>query len=296
MNIVVMAYSALRQRARNRRRKNRSLVVQILIFLFVFAAALFMALPLIYTISNAFKPLSELFAFPPRFFVRHPTGQNFIDLANLLSDSWVPFLRYITNTLFITTVGTVGHILIASMAAYALACGKFAGSRFIFSLIVVSLMFSSTVTAVPTYIIMSNIGWVDSYLSVIVPAFSSTLGLYLMKQFMDNVPPSLLEAAEIDGAGQLKILWKIVMPVVKPAWLTLLILMVQNLWNVNSPFIFTESKKTLSAALSQVVAGGIGRAGVASVVAVIMMAVPITVFIITQSNVMETMSTSGMKE
>ncbi len=281
---------------KHRKRRKASIGGNIAVGIVLTLMGSFMVLPLIYTVSNAFKPLSELFMFPPRFFVRNPTFQNFIDLSTLLANSWVPFSRYLFNTVFITVVGMVGHIFLSSMAAYALSKNRFAGANLIFNIIVLSLMFSAAVTSVPSYMIMTRLKWIDSLLSVIVPTWCSSLGLYLMKQFMEGVPESLIEAAAIDGAGHIQILVRIVMPIVKPAWLTLMILVVQNLWNSNSSYIYSEQKRTLAAALGQVAAGGIGRAGTASVVAVLMMIVPITVFIITQSNVIETMSTSGMKE
>ncbi len=275
---------------------NRSLGGNLCMGLFLALMAVFMLFPLIYTVCNAFKPLSELFLFPPRFFVRNPTLQNFIDLGNLAASSWVPFSRYLFNTVFITAAGTAGHIVVSAHAAYALANNKFAGSRFIFKLIVLSLMFSAAVTAVPSYLILTRFGWIDSYLAVIVPAFSGSLGLYLLMQFMEGVHPSLLESARMDGAGEVRVLWQIVMPIVRPAWLTLMILMVQNLWNTNSTYIFSEQLKPLTSALNQIVAGGIARAGTAGAASLIMMIVPIGVFVITQSNVIETMGTSGMKD
>ncbi len=277
-------------------RANRSLAGNIWMLLFLIFMAAFMVFPLVYSVSNAFKPLSELLVFPPQFFVRNPTLQNFIDLSNLMANAWVPFSRYIFNTVFVTVVGTVGQIVIAAHAAYALANNKFAGAKWIFQIIVLSLMFSPAVTAVPNYLIMARLGWIDTYAAVIVPVFCSSLGLYFFKQFMEGIPISLLESARMDGANEVVVLWKIVMPVVKPAWLTLIILSIQNLWNVNSGYIFSENLKSLSASLNQIVAGGIGRAGTAGAASVIMMAVPIAAFVMTQSNVIETMSTSGMKD
>ncbi len=275
---------------------NRSFAGNMVVVFFLLLLSAFMVFPLIYTISNAFKPLSELFLFPPQFFVRNPTLQNFIDLGNVIADSWVPFSRYLFNTVFITVVGTGGHILFSAMAAYALANNKFAGSRFLFQVVVLSLMFSPAVTAVPTYIIMSRLHWIDSPLAVIVPAFCGSLGLYLLKQFMEGIPDSLLEAARMDGAGEIYVLFRIVMPNVRPAWLTLIILSVQSLWNVNSIFLISEQNKTMSAALNQIVLGGIGRAGTAGAASLIMISVPIIVFVASQSNVIATMSASGMKD
>lgn len=276
---------------------NRSLAGNFSIFSFMLLIAAFMSLPLIYSLSNALKPLDELWNFPPNFIVNNPTLKNFSDLFTIMSNSWVPFSRYFFNTIFITIAGTIGHVIISSMCAYSLAKHKVVGSKAFFSLIVLSLMFNQNVTAVPNYLTMAKIGWIDTYQAIIVPAIGGTLGLYLMKQFMEQIPNSLLEASKIDGANEWTIFWKIVMPQVKPAWLTLTIFSVQGLWNMGaSPFIYSEQLKTLPYALGQIAAAGIARAGVGSAVTVIMMIVPISVFIVTQSNIIETMSSSGIKE
>ncbi|WP_442954907.1 carbohydrate ABC transporter permease [Paenibacillus sp. SYP-B4298] len=268
-----------------------------LLFLFLAAFGAFMALPLIYTVNNAFKPLDELFIFPPRFLVYNPTMDNFYDLVLLMSNSWVPFSRYISNTIFITTVGTVGHILLSSAAAYPLAKYKFPGSTVLFSIVVLSLMFSPHVTAVPNYMVMSVLGWIDTHASLIVPSLSFSLGLFLMKQFMEQIPNALLEAAKIDGASEYRIFWSIVMPNVKPAWLTLMILQFPMLWGSDGgSFIYSENLKTLNYALGQIIQGGIARAGVGAAVALVIMVVPITLFLISQSSVIQTMATSGMKD
>lgn len=259
--------------------------------------SVFMAIPFVLIIGNSFKPLDELWRFPPTLIPRSFTLQNYADILNILSSSWVPFLRYFANTVMITAAGTFGHLIFASMCAYPLAKRRFPGSRLLFGLIVATLMFNANVTAIPNYLTMSKLGLINTSWSLILPAVSSSLGLYLMKQFMEQIPDSLLEAARIDGAGQWDTFWKIVMPNVRPAWLTLILLSVQNLWNVGTTnFIFDEQKKTLAYALSQITASGLARAGVSAAVSVLMLLVPVTIFIITQSNIIETMSTSGMKE
>lgn len=275
---------------------NRSTGGNLMMLLFLLLLSAFMLIPMIFVVSNAFKPLDELFIYPPRLFVQNPTLDNFSDMAAILSQSWVPFTRYLFNTLFITAVGTVGHILISSMAAFALAKHNFPGQKLMFGAIVLSLMFSGAVTGIPTYIMMSKAGLLDTWWAIILPSFQSSLGLYLMKQFMEGLPDSVLEAARIDGMSEIKIFWKIAMPMVKPAWLTLMILMIQSLWNINSPYIFSEELKSLSQAMGQILAGGIARTGVSSAVALIMLIVPLTVFVVSQSNVIETMNSSGMKE
>jgi ABC-type glycerol-3-phosphate transport system permease component len=285
-------------RFRKKRKINRSLVGNLNVGFFLVIVGLFMALPLVYAISSSLKPLSELWEYPPKFLVQNPTLGNFRDLFSLMGDSWVPFSRYLGNTLIVAVVGTFGHVIISSLCAYALAKHKFPGSDAIFKIIVLSLMFSSAVTAVPSFFIMSKMGLVNTHGALILPAFASSLGLYLMKQFMEtNVTDAILEAARIDGAGEWYIFWKIVMPQVKPAWLTLVIFSFQGLWNTSTTnLIRSEELKTLNYALSQIMAGGVARQGTAAAAVVIMMIVPIILFVVTQSNVVETVSSSGMKE
>ncbi|MDI9412988.1 MAG: carbohydrate ABC transporter permease [Bacillota bacterium] len=280
-----------------KKRLSRSQGGDLVIILFLLAGATFSALPLVFAISNAFKPLSELFLFPPQFFVRHPTLDNFKDLFVLMEDSWVPITRYLFNTLFITVIGTTGHVLMSSLAAYVLAKHKFPGRDFFFGLVVLSLMFAYQVTAIPNYLTMSALGWVNTYASIIVPAWSASLGLFLMKQFMEQIDDTLIEAAKIDGASELRIFWKIVMPNVRPAWLTLIILSFQTLWNeTGGRFIYSEQLKTLPYALNQIIAGGVARAGVGAAVGLVMMIVPIVVFVFNQAKVVETMGSAGINK
>ncbi len=283
---------------RTKKRLNRSLGGDIFIFIIIGVFAFLMALPLVYAISSSLKPLSELWLFPPRFFVSHPTLKNFKELFGLMSGTSVPFSRYIFNTLLVSVVGTGGHVIISSLCAYAICKMRFYGSRVLFQIIVYSLMFNTAVTGSINFFIISRLGLMDSYWAVILPAFASSLGLYLMKQFMESmVHDTLLEAARIDGAGDFRIFWRIVMPMVRPAWLTLIIFSFQGLWNTGSNvYLQSEELKTLNYAISQIVSGGIARAGVSAAATVLMMALPILVFVVTQSNVVETMSTSGMKD
>ncbi len=258
----------------------------------------FMFLPMYYVVIQAFKPLDELFMFPPRFYVINPTFDNFTDLVTLLSDSWVPFSRYIFNTVFITICGTCGNLILSSMAAYALAKLRFPGRNAIFQIIVMSLMFHSTVNVVTHFIILSAFGWVDTYLSIIVPSMASTMGLYLMKQFMEtSVPDTVLESARLDGASEFRSFLIIAMPMVKPAWLTLIIECFKGLWNSGSSiYIHSEELKTFNYAINQIVTGGIARSGAGAAATVVMMLVPILVFVFNQSQIIETMGSSGMKD
>lgn len=288
----------LRKRLFHREKKlNRSAAGNTLLFVIMGICGVFMALPLVMIINNSLKPLDEIYRYPPQIFVHNPTLDNFSDLFVLMSGSWVPFSRYILNTVLITGAGTVGHVIIASAAAYALAKIDFVGKKVLFQIVVLSLMFSPVVTQVPNYMIISWMGINNTYLAVILPAFAYSLGLYLMKQFIEQIPDSIIESGRLDGASEFRTFWTIIMPNVKPAWLTLAIFQFQALWgNSGSTFLRSEQLKPLQYALNQIVQGGAARAGAAAAVQFIVAAIPITFFIICQSNIIETMTTSGIKE
>lgn len=277
---------------------NRSVGGDTGIFVFLAIMGVFMFLPMYYTFIQSLKPLDELWMFPPRFYVSKITFKNFSDLFSLLNTSWVPFSRYIFNTVFITAAGTFGNLFFSSIAAYALAKIPFPGRKGIFWLMQKSLMFTSTVTAIANFLTLSYLGLMDNVFAIIIPAWGSTMGLYLMKQFMDSsISDDVLESARLDGCSELRTFWQIAMPMVKPAWLTLIIYSFQGLWQTgSSPYIYSEQYKTLNYAITQITAGGVARAGAAAAGTVIMMIVPILVFVITQSNIIETMATSGMKD
>ena len=259
---------------------------------------LFMFVPMYYVVIQSLKPLDELFMFPPKFIVMRPTLENYGDLFTLMGDSWVPFSRYIFNTVFITICGTLGNLIFASMAAYSLAKLRFPGRNAIFQIIVMSLMFHSTVNQVTHFIILSAFGWIDTYLSIIVPSMATTIGLYLMKQFMEtSVPDTVLESARLDGASEFRTYLIIAMPMVKPAWLTLIIECFKGLWNSGSSiYIHSEQLKTFNYAIQQILSGGIARSGAGAAATVVMMLVPILVFVLNQSQIIETMGSSGMKD
>jgi len=280
-----------------RRHPNRSIGGDIGIYILLACVAFLMAFPLIFAIGSALKPLDELFRFPPTVLPEHPTLDNFSDLIVTMGQSWVPFSRYLTNTVFITFFGTFGHLIVASMAAFVLAKYDFPGGRFFFNVVVTALMFSGYVTGIPNYVIMSKLNMIDTYWALLLPAFAAPIGLFMMKQFMEGLPTALIEAAHIDGAGEFRIFWNIVMPNVKPAWLTVIIFSVQSLWNNSAAtVIYSEAKKTLVYALQQIQAGGIARTGQAAAVTVVVMAVPILIFILSQSQILETMASSGIKD
>ncbi len=282
----------------NRTKKvNRSKSGNTLIFLVLLIFGLYSLLPMVLAVLQSIKPLNELYLYPPRFFVQSPTFDNFLSLMDLMTASWVPFSRYLFNTVLIAVGGTAGHVLLASLCAYPLAKHRVPGEKIIFGIIVYSLMIQPAVADIANYQTMARLHLLDTYWSVLIPAFGSSLGLYIMKNFISVLPDSLIEAAKIDGAGEWRIYASIVMPNAKPGWLTLMIFSFQGLWNsTSSTYIYSEEFKSLPYALNQIVAGGIERAGAGAAVTVILMIVPIALFILTQSNIMETMASSGMKD
>lgn len=279
------------------KRYTRNKFGNVMYFIFLIAMGTFSVLPLIYCVCTAFKPLDELLVFPPTFFVRNPNLENFTQLPVLLESLRVPVSRYIFNSVFISVVSTVLHIIVSSMAAFALAKSNIKLKGLIFAVIQMALLYNAYTLAVPQYLIFSTMNIIDTYWVYILPAIPATTGVFLIKQYMDSsVPDSLLEAARIDGANVWQIYIRIVMPIIKPAWMTLLLLAFQSLWSViPSGTIFSEELKTLPYVLSSITAGGIARAGSSMAATVLMMIPPIAVFFVSQSNVLETMSTAGMK-
>lgn len=280
-----------------RRSPNRSIGGDIGMYLFLALLCIMMAVPMVYAVTSSLKPLDELFKFPPTLFARNPTFDNFSDLFVTMSQSYVPFSRYVFNTVFVTFAGTAGEVIIASMAAYVLAKYNFPGGRIFFNVVVTALMFTGYVTAIPNYLIMTKLHIVDTYWALILPAFAAPIGLFLMKQYMEGIPDSIIEAAKIDGANEWTTFIKLVMPNAKPAWLTIIIFSVQSLWNNNaSNLIYTENLKPVTYALQQIQLGGIVRTGQTAAVTVIIMLLPVLIFIFAQSQVLETMATSGLKD
>ncbi len=280
------------------RRFTRSKIGNVFYCVFLILAGLFSMLPLIYAVLTSFKPIDELLIFPPRFFVRRPTLSNYFALPDLLSNLSIPLSRYIINSLFVSVVTTFLYIICSAMAAFGLSKGKFKGRNVLFWVIQFALMFNAYTLSIPSYIVYAKMNIIDTYWIYILPHLASTLGVFLMKQYMEGyVPDVLIEAAKIDGAGYTRIFWNIVMPIVKPAWLTLMLFGFRDIWNsVPNSTIFTEKIKTLPMITSQIVTGGIARSGSATAMTVIMMIPPICVYLISQSNVVEAMTSAGIKE
>lgn len=279
------------------KKQQRSLGGTIGLFLLLATMGTFMAFPLVYAISSAFKPPEEFFLFPPPIFPNNPTIENFQQLGMVISNMWISFERYLFNSLLISVSSTLLYLVIATLAAYPLAKHEFPGKKGINELITLALMFTAAITAIPQYIILAYLGLVDNPLGVLLPTLASTMGVFLCVQYMEILPNAVLESGRMDGAGEWRIWSSIVVPNIRPVLFTMMIFQFQAVWNTTGAnVLYNEAWKTLPAAMSQVATAGIARAGVGSAAAIILMIPPITVFIISQSNVMETMAHSGIKD
>ncbi len=269
----------------------------IFIFVFLFVIGIFMAFPIYLTIIMSIKPVEELFIFPPKLYAINPTLDNFRDMYRVLSEMWVPFSRYVFNSIFVTVSVTVCQCIFSSMAAFVLAKCKFPGSRFINGVIVIALLYQSSVIYLMQYMVMAKLGMINTYWALILPSIASPMGLFLMRQSISQIPDAVIEAAKVDGAGLFTICWRIVMPNQKPALMTLIIFAFQSAWNIQGgSLVYDESLKTLPTVVQQAADAGLSRAGVAMAAAVFMLIPPILIFMFAQKNVMETMAHSGIKD
>lgn len=276
---------------------------RVMLYLFMLLLVCFTVLPLVYLVNTAFKPLDELYVYPPTFFVKHPITKNFSDLVVSLGSSTVPFTRYLFNSILITTIIVMGTVMVSSLGAYSLVKFKPPGGQALFNLILVALMFSSHVTKIPSYMVVNKLHLINTYWALILPGVAVAYNIFLIKQFMEQYPDELLEAARIDGAGELRIFLQMVMPALKPATATLVVFSFVGNWNdYFSPLIYVTSQamKTLPLAL-QTISGGAGamstgRAGAVAAATFIMTLPTVIIFVIMQGKVMETMVYSGIKE
>lgn len=274
---------------------------QIKFYLILVPMAVFMILPVIYIINQAFKPIDELFMFPPRFFVRKPTLKNFVDLFRAASGTGVPMIRYLVNSILVTVIAIGSTLIITTATAYALSKKEFKLKKTLFSINQTALMFVAIAVAIPRYLIIDALGLNDTFIVHILPYLAVPVGLFLLKQFIDQLPNELIEAAKVDGANDWHILMKIVIPLVKPALATVAILTFQMIWNnteSSNLYIITETKKTFSFYLTTLTANqavSIAGAGMAAAAGLVMFLPNLIIFVIMQSRVMDTMSHSGIK-
>ena len=256
-----------------------------------------MVLPIWLMIVNSVKPVNEMFIFPPKWYTLNPTLDNFKDTYRVLGQMWVPFSRYVFNSIFVTVSVTVLQCVFASMAAFCLAKVDFPGNKIINTIIVLALLYNSNVIYLMQYMVMAELNMINRMSALILPAVASSMGLYLMRQSMSSVPDAMIEAAKVDGANLFTICWRIVIPNQKPALMTMAIFAFQGAWNITGgSVVYDESLKTLPTVIQQAASAGISRQGVTMAAAVILFVPPVLFFILAQSQVMETMAHSGIKD
>jgi ABC-type glycerol-3-phosphate transport system permease component len=276
---------------------------QIKFYILLLPLCAVMLLPIIFIFANAFKPLDELFAYPPRFFVIRPTTKNFTDLFSKMSISGIPVSRYLFNSILVTVITVGASIVVSSTAAYALSKKRFRLKKTLFAVNTVALMFVPIAVTIPRFLIIQRIGLIDSFLVHILPGLAMPVGLFLIKQFIDGVPDEVIEAAQIDGASDIGIYWRVVVPMIKPAIATIAILTFQATWNnadISSIYINSESLKTFAFYLSTLTstssgANAVAGQGIAAAASLVMFLPNLIIFILLQSQVMSTMSHSGLK-
>lgn len=280
------------------KRYTRSTAGNVIFSTCLILAGAFSVLPLIYCICASLKPMDELLVFPPTIFVKRPTLENFLALPTVLGSLGIPLSRYFFNSMLASLAGTILHILAASMAAFVFSKTKIRGKNVMFTIVQFALLYNGYTLAIPQYLIFSKMQIIDTYWVYILPAIPSAMGCFLMKQYIDvSIPDSLLEAARIDGAGPFKIYARVVMPIVKPVWMTLFLFSFRDQWsNISGGTIFSEQLKTLPQILSTITAGGIARMGTAMAATVLLLIPPVIVFMLSQASVLETMGHSGIKE
>ncbi len=274
---------------------------QIKFYLYLIPLAAFMLLPIIFITMSAFKPVDELFAYPPRFFVKNPTLNNFTQLFSISSSTNVPASRYLFNSIISTLLVVILTLLMSSAAGYVLSKKAFKQKKLLFSINNLALMFVPIAVAIPRYFVIVYSGLQDSFLANVIPLLAMPVGLFLVKQFIDQIPDALVEAAVIDGASDYKILTKIIIPLIKPALATIAILAFQTSWNsteASTIYINKETLKTFSfymSTLSNTSGNMVAGQGIAAAASLIMFLPNLILFIILQSQVMNTMAHSGLK-
>ncbi len=273
---------------------------QIPIYLFLIPLAIFMGMPIVFIINHAFKPLSELFAFPPRFFVENPSFENFQKLFQQASTSAVPLSRYIFNSAVVTIIVLIANIVIGALAAFAMSKLRFKGKYTMLEVNNLAMMFVGVAVVIPRYLVIDHMGITNTYWAHVLPLLAAPVGVFLIKQFTDQVPDSLVEAAIIDGASYWQVFLKVIMPMVKPALATIAVMTFQSVWgNVETSSMFTtrESMRTLTFFMNSLATntGSVAGQGMAAAASLIMFLPNLIIFIAMQSKVMNTMAHSGIK-
>ncbi|XFA99053.1 carbohydrate ABC transporter permease [Candidatus Izemoplasma sp. B36] len=267
---------------------------------FLTPIAMFMLLPLIYIFNVAFKPLEELFYYPPRFFVENYTLLNFVRLFRVTGSSGIPMSRYLFNSVIVTISIIVTSVIISTLAGYALSKLNFKGKKLMNEINTLALMFVGIAVMIPRYLIIEALGLIDTFAIHILPYLAVPVGLFLVKQFIDQIPNELIDAARVDGANEVQIYTRVILPLIKPAIATIVILSFQSVWNsadTSTTYINSDALKTFAFYMNTLTANtnGVAGQGMAAAASLIMFVPNLVIFILMQSKVMDTMAHSGIK-
>jgi len=273
---------------------------QIPMYLILVPLALFMSLPILFIVNHAFKPIEELFAFPPRFLVSNPSLDNFSRLIRQASQGGISISRYIFNSLIVTLAVVLLSVVISAMAAFALSKLRFRGKRTLMEINNLAMMFVPVAVMIPRYLLIDKLGMINTYAAHIFPLIAMPVGMFLVKQFTDQVPDSLIEAAVVDGANYFTIFRRIIMPLVRPAIATVAILAFQQVWNnteTSIMYINRENMRTLTFYMNTLASNtnAVAGQGIAAAASLVMFLPNLILFICMQSKVMNTMAYSGIK-
>ncbi len=266
-----------------------------LISLYAFLAVCLVStlLPFIWMFSTSFKDASEIFTKNPVFIPKSPTLQNYRELFSRLD-----FLKHFLNSVIVALGLTVLSLLVNALAAFAFAKLNFAGREKIFSLLLLTMMVPGQVTMMPVFIILKSLGLLNSYLGLIIPGCASIFAIFMLRQFMRDIPDELIDAARIDGCGDFRVFFNIVLPLCKPALVTLLIFNFMGAWNEFLwPLIIMikEEKYTLPVALANL-NGQFGTDwGILMAGSVVVVAPVIIVFLMAQKHYIEGITAGAVK-
>ncbi len=262
--------------------------------------AVLMLLPIVFIFCHAFKPMDELFAFPPRFFVQRPTLDNFRGLMKASQTSGIPMSRYVFNSLIVTATDVVMSMALSTSAGFALSKLKFKGKETLMEINNMALMFVPVAVMIPRYLVINTLGMTNNYLAHILPLLAMPVSLFLVKQFIDQIPDALIDAAYMDGATDFVVYRKIILPMIRPAIATSAILAFQQVWaNVESSNLYMneDGLRTLAFYMNTLANANntVAGQGIAAAATLIMFIPNLIMFIFCQKSIMNTMANSGIK-
>ncbi len=269
---------------------------RLLTHLVLAAGGLLMLVPFFWLVSSSLKAAHEIYVFPPKWIPDPVRWSNYEEVFAV-----VPVLGYAMNTLIVTVLGTAGIVLSSSLAAYSFARLRFKGRDWIFVAILATIMLPFAVTMIPTYILFSRLGWVGTFLPLIVPDwFGAPITIFLLRQFFRTIPMELEDAARIDGASRPRIFWSVILPLARPALTVVTVLAILQHWNdFLGPLIYLKKREMYTLALGlnalQYFEGGLDWTHYVMVMATLMVVPVVIIYFLAQRALVEGIVLTGLK-